>query len=243
MANYTYGNTPKVRIQRVFEKLLDHANSDTDKLKIVSWLGERKIYVEASKPKLIEICGENYRESKDKRQKDYEVAIRPALSYYLPDFLGILEDRRGKNKGSDVWKFNLNLWSSDKEENIKRFQEEWERRKNNYEPQKPIDKSSKSISSEEEFTRGLTKMIKSQGPFFIINLSEIKSLVERSRGLPHEHEAIVKEVLSTLFPDIEHTIFRSTSEKVQDKFGNDIDLTLADEVARRIISFLTMSDV
>jgi len=57
--------------------------------------------------------------------------IREALNHYFPVFLGILEDKRPvkKGRGSDVYYFTLTLWHEDKEENLRQFDIEWDKRK------------------------------------------------------------------------------------------------------------------
>ncbi|MBN3952082.1 MAG: hypothetical protein HWQ38_38670 [Nostoc sp. NMS7] len=52
--------------------------------------------------------------------------IREALNL-LKDFLKILEDNRIQTQGSEDWRFTLKLWSKDREKNLKRFDEAWEK--------------------------------------------------------------------------------------------------------------------
>ncbi|MGJ5631841.1 NB-ARC domain-containing protein, partial [Nostoc sp. CALU 1950] len=66
--------------------------------------------------------------------------IREALNL-LKDFVKILEDNRIQTQGSDEWHFNLKLWSRDKENNLKRFDEVWQ-----------SNKSKKSQQLEANFT-------------------------------------------------------------------------------------------
>ncbi|BAY10151.1 NB-ARC domain-containing protein [Calothrix sp. NIES-2098] len=54
--------------------------------------------------------------------------IREALNL-LKDFAKILEDNRIQTQGSDEWHFTLKLWSTDKEKNLKQFDEEWENKR------------------------------------------------------------------------------------------------------------------
>lgn len=238
MAKYTYGQIVLDRTLRIFEALFDYANIDSDDRRNVQWKGELKIYFDTDKKGLQKICGKNPSAKPDEKQKEYENGIRPALSYYLSEFLGILEDKRstrkGEGQGSDIWKFDLNLWSNDKQENIRRFREEWERNKNSIDLSLSINKSSTSVSSEEEFSRELTKIIKSQGILFT-NLSNIQALLSRSWDLPSAE--IVKEVLMTLYPGIEISNFRSNSTETQIQDNNDINLDLVCLIAEKIIEF------
>jgi len=57
--------------------------------------------------------------------------VRDALRHYLPEFLGILEDKRERKqgKGSENWHFILTLWSTELQENQKQFNAVWERKK------------------------------------------------------------------------------------------------------------------
>jgi GUN4-like len=64
--------------------------------------------------------------------KDYYREILPPISRLLPA-LGVLIDKRSKAKsakGSDVWKFEIVFWSKDRAENKRRFEAEWEKKKN-----------------------------------------------------------------------------------------------------------------
>ncbi|MBD2342482.1 hypothetical protein H6G64_36925 [Calothrix sp. FACHB-156] len=60
--------------------------------------------------------------------------IREALNL-LKDFAKILEDNRIQTKGSDDWHFTLKLWSRDKQNNLKRFDEVWQSNKSKKSPQ------------------------------------------------------------------------------------------------------------
>ena len=53
-------------------------------------------------------------------------AIKEALRRFQ-DFLGILEDNRAKTQGSAEWHFTLKLWSRDITNNLREFEQEWER--------------------------------------------------------------------------------------------------------------------
>jgi predicted NACHT family NTPase len=66
--------------------------------------------------------------------------IREIISLYLGEkFLGILEDKRHikHGKGAENWHFILTLWSTDLEENRKKFNWAWERRKSG-ETEEPV---------------------------------------------------------------------------------------------------------
>ena len=57
--------------------------------------------------------------------------IQEALNHYFPVFLEILEDKRRvkKGRGSDVCHFTVKLWHKDKEENLKQFDIEWDKKR------------------------------------------------------------------------------------------------------------------
>ncbi len=63
-------------------------------------------------------------------EKLTKTEIRDSLNY-LKDFLKILEDHRIQTQGSDKWEFTLKLWSKNKENNLKQFEEEWENKRPN----------------------------------------------------------------------------------------------------------------
>jgi AAA-like domain/Effector-associated domain 4 len=121
MANHTYGKQNEQFVLKVFEALFDHAQSEAQD---ITWKESLKIYFDTNKVGLKKICGAII-------EKTYENEIRPAISHYLSEFLGILEHRKPKEKrqGSDIWQFDLKIWSQDKEENRKQFAIVWQQKK------------------------------------------------------------------------------------------------------------------
>lgn len=47
----------------------------------------------------------------------------------LLEKIGLLEDHRTRTQGSSLWHFSLKLWSTDPEQNLKTFRQEWQRYK------------------------------------------------------------------------------------------------------------------
>ncbi|GAA6617559.1 WYL domain-containing protein [Scytonema sp. NUACC26] len=61
-------------------------------------------------------------------EKLTKVQIREALNN-MKNFLDILEDNREHERGSEKWHFTLKLWSTNKEINLEKFTQEWNRRR------------------------------------------------------------------------------------------------------------------
>ncbi|MEQ8999137.1 MAG: NB-ARC domain-containing protein [Coleofasciculus sp. B1-GNL1-01] len=129
MPRATYGSEVQARALRLFEALLSFVNhelEDGDDLDIKSNWREQ----DSAKPKLLvetklRVLAELTR--KDKHQGGLtKPHIREAL-HRMKDFLKILEDNRVQKKGKEEWRFTLTLWSKDKAENLKWFDQEWER--------------------------------------------------------------------------------------------------------------------
>jgi hypothetical protein len=130
MGRLNYGPLGKKRTKRLLEALLAYANyelEDGANLDIqFRWKSEKQLVVTDTKVRLLEeLTGLD--QYLGKLTKDQ---IKEALKL-LGDFLEILEDNRATTQGSEVWHFTLNLWyrRHDIAANLKRFDEEWERRR------------------------------------------------------------------------------------------------------------------
>jgi hypothetical protein len=121
MTNHTYGKQNEQFVLKVFEALFDRAQSEAQD---ISWKESLKIYFDTNKAGLKQICGTT-------SNKIYDNEIRPAISHYLSEFLGVLEHKKTKKQrqGSDIWQFYLKIWSQDKEENRKQFAIVWQQKK------------------------------------------------------------------------------------------------------------------
>ncbi|PSB02435.1 NACHT domain-containing protein [Merismopedia glauca] len=134
MARPSYGSSAKKRAKELFTALVDYANDELEceseeaierlRHEIQVYWQDRQRLVVRTKVRFLEsllvlkdVClsGEQIKESIKR----------------LADFLEILEDNRPNRSGSEVWHFTLKLWypRSDRLANLRRFDEEWERRR------------------------------------------------------------------------------------------------------------------
>ena len=123
MPSPSYGDDVKARVRTLLEQFLAYANDELDnpeRFKITcEWdTSNQVVIVRTTLAVLTKLAGLN-----DKEQ------IREALKA-LEKFLKTLEDLRENKRGSSNWHFKLKLWypKSDKEGNLKRFDEEWQNR-------------------------------------------------------------------------------------------------------------------
>ena len=120
MPSPSYGDDVKARVRTLLEQLLAYANDELDRperFKITfNWESNQVLIVETTLRVLKELTG-----------LDDNERVREALKA-LEEFLGIFEDLRVHKRGTDKWRFKLKLWypKSDKEGNLKRFDEEWQ---------------------------------------------------------------------------------------------------------------------
>ncbi|NER23705.1 MAG: hypothetical protein F6J96_23975 [Symploca sp. SIO1C2] len=130
MPKTSTGAKPKKRALRLLEALLGFVNYELEGFEHLEksityrWESENsarpKLIVETKLRFLAELLQkDNYPGELTKDQ------IRQALNM-MKDFLGILEDNRVQQRGSDIWNFTLALWSKDKTRNIERLDQEWE---------------------------------------------------------------------------------------------------------------------
>lgn len=128
MKHYSYGTIIQGRVRRLFNVLLFYARPFAhDELKSTEqfhsdWRQTEKQLVVRTKLRTLEKLTEKD-ELPGKLTKEQ---IREAINHHLKDYLKILVDNRERSKGSENWHFTLELWSKDKEENLKRFDAEWQ---------------------------------------------------------------------------------------------------------------------
>lgn len=88
--------------------------------------------------------------------------LNDVLTYYFKDFLNILDDRRVGRKGNEKkqglgdWNFVLKLWSSDKYDNLERFDQEWEAKR-----QQKLIKPDQNWRSHESYVSSPSEALKS----------------------------------------------------------------------------------
>lgn len=126
----SYGPIPQQRTKRFLEALLAYVNHELDdcdhlKIEIKPQTEDNQLVVKTKVRVLAELTEKYQRDSK--LSKDH---IKEAL-HCLEKFLKILEDCRTKTQGSEEWHFKLKLWKrrQDIEANLKQFDQEWERRR------------------------------------------------------------------------------------------------------------------
>jgi HEAT repeat protein/energy-coupling factor transporter ATP-binding protein EcfA2 len=129
--------TGKKTAKRLLEVLIDYANGEIEEckdLKIeVSWRKNSTHLLVITEVKfLVELT------TKDNNEKLFGNEIKEAFQGFK-DILHIWDDRRTKTQGAKQWEFILKLWSIDKDENLKRVEQEWTRY---------LEKESVTISSQ-----------------------------------------------------------------------------------------------
>ena len=130
MPRISYGPTVKARSHHLLGALLAHANCDdaTEQPGFsFTWLesdkAQPKLRIETKLRFLQPLTqDESYPDGLTKSQ------ISEALRR-MEDYLEILEDNRMKTQGKEAWRFTLTLWSKQPQENLKQFEQEWERRR------------------------------------------------------------------------------------------------------------------
>ena len=134
MSKVTYGFTVKNRAKLLLEILLDFVENEPVPRErgMIIWKWKKE---NSFRPELVVSSKLRHLANlanKDIYKGDLNVLqVRQALLEHLKNFLEILEDNRVNKQGSDNWHFTLKLWSKNKETNLKKFDEEWEKKRNN----------------------------------------------------------------------------------------------------------------
>jgi hypothetical protein len=125
MKHYSYGDIVRGRAKHLLEVLLSYANDElegTEQLRSdlkVNWQTEKQLVVRTKLITLETLTTKDERSGKLTKEQ-----IRDAINH-LKNYLQILADNRESPRGSEDWHFTLELWSKDKEENLRRFDAEW----------------------------------------------------------------------------------------------------------------------
>ena len=123
MPSPSYGDDVKARVRKLLEQFLAYANDELDhpeRFKITrEWDASNQVVIVRTTLAVLKELSVLTKEQ-----------VREALKA-LENFLEILEDLRENKRGSSNWHFKLKLWypKSDKEGNLKRFDEEWQNRR------------------------------------------------------------------------------------------------------------------
>lgn len=130
MPRATYGPKVKARAMHVLEALLRNANQELDALgnSYVScrWqdaIQPPQLVVQTTLRALQEVCNSSYQPNPLTKTQ-----IRESLRRFS-DFLGILEDFRIHQRGSEDWHFVLHLWSKETERNLREADKLWEQKR------------------------------------------------------------------------------------------------------------------
>ena len=131
MPRATYGPQVKARTLRLFEALLHFANDELDECDRLD-IKFRWDSKDSTNPKLLIKTKLRTLEELTKRDNHEgsltKTQIREAL-YRMQNFLGILEDNRPQNRGSEEWNFTLSLWSKETAKNLLQFEQNWENKR------------------------------------------------------------------------------------------------------------------
>lgn len=145
--------------------------------------------------------------------------IREFISGHLSDkFLGILEDKRTQKagRGAEVWRFEVQLWSTQTAVNRQKFEALWNEKKNTQKPSTNIDKKASKIE-------GLSTLeSSSRGQVHCINLFNALQ----------PYEALVNELLDLTKMQVERLFSHSISERQTNRITTSVlcQLSGADEV-------------
>jgi Effector-associated domain 4/NACHT domain len=139
MTKIYFSDRTKTFTRKVFEALLTVAyldKCDRDKqIKLkCEWSSTRQVKFEISKGDLKTLVS-------NATERQFKNEIQPAIVGYLSGILGILTET-GDPTGSGIREFSLDLWDEDKDKNLTRFDDEWDKKANEHKKSKP--KSSKS---------------------------------------------------------------------------------------------------
>jgi predicted NACHT family NTPase len=135
MPRYSYGDDLKERVWNLLEALLSQVNAELEGGGAVEGVLLKPSWHKGNSDRpTLEVKAQLADLSKLSKLSKGKLSIddvRDALRHYLPEFLGILEDKRERKqgKGSENWHFILTLWSTELQENQKQFNAVWERKK------------------------------------------------------------------------------------------------------------------
>ncbi len=135
MPRYSYGDDLKERVWNLLEALLSQVNAELEGRTAVEGVLLKPSWHKGNSDRpTLEVKAQLTDLSKLSKLSTSKLSIddvRDALRHYLPEFLGILQDKRQRKqgKGSENWHFILALWSTEVQENQKQFNAAWERQK------------------------------------------------------------------------------------------------------------------
>jgi hypothetical protein len=126
MPHPAYGPKNRDRVKHLLGVLLSYADDELEGIEQlrsnlkVNWQTEKQLVVRTKLRTLEELTEKDEQPGKLTKEQ-----IREAINH-LKNYLKILIDNRESSRGSENWHFTLDLWSKDKEENLRRFDAEWQ---------------------------------------------------------------------------------------------------------------------
>lgn len=127
-SEYSYGPDSQAKVQQLLEVLLDGVGGTDGKLD-ARWDEQAKaLLVVETTLEVLRVLLHGKQQVLEKVKTNQCKQIGECLTHYLGKFLGIWQDRRLKKRGSSRWIFSLQLWSRDKDENLRQFRELWRKR-------------------------------------------------------------------------------------------------------------------
>ncbi|MCF4969773.1 nSTAND1 domain-containing NTPase [Nostoc sp. CMAA1605] len=191
MPRATFGLQVKTRALRLLEALLtfasDNLNQGNPDIQF-KWSEE-----DSPHPKLLIDTKLRFLEQLT-QQDQYEgklskAQIKEALKR-MEDYLGILEDHRLKDRGSEDWRFTLTLWSKKLTKNLEMFAQVWESRQ----PEKSKQQIA-AVNWQHDIKQHLTKLF-TNSPVMANPFGDVGCITDASRFFDRE------ELLRQIFEEL-----------------------------------------
>ncbi|MEL7353074.1 MAG: hypothetical protein AAFN38_16755 [Cyanobacteria bacterium J06560_5] len=139
--------------------------------------------------------------------------IRESINEHLGNkFLGILEDQRTKKsgRGAEIWKFSIQLWSSEPSLNCEKFSALWAKKKrDSSQPANPNESTDDSVDFSAEIEEGNGKIFLSTLTNFLQPyekvISRLISLIDtemKSFSIENDSDSTIKKKVLTAISDI-----------------------------------------
>lgn len=139
--------------------------------------------------------------------------IRESINEHLGNkFLGILEDQRTKKsgRGAEIWKFSIQLWSSEPSLNCEKFSALWAKKKrDSSQPANPNESTDDSVDFSAEIEEGNGKIFLSTLTNFLQPyekvISRLISLIDtemKSFSIENDSDSTIKKKILTAISDI-----------------------------------------
>ena len=191
MPRQGYGPTAKKRAKRFLEALLDYAKYELEldetvskKLKVTLEKDGLGLFVVGTKELFAELT------KADRQPGKLSASEVETATAYLEDFLEIL--KKHTQQGSKEWQLTITLWHSDKEKNLKAFEEECKRKNAEKKPKASRDpwvQVRKFVPSEFELLDEKFLQMRGRGDSPILRLpSATWSLITKGNYIDRERQ-------------------------------------------------------